>query len=389
MGITLAAAAQVGLTVMDPVSVRFSPEFELLLACCGSREPGLAAILALPLNWGLVLKLADHHRVTPALYAAVSERSDVPASIQAAICSRFRTHVRKVLCFSAELARILRHFADHEIPALAHKGPALAQLLYGDPAMRQFGDLDVVVRAGDIARARSALKELGYEARMELTARQEKEYLLSGYEYVLGLDTEPNLLELQWQILPRFYAINFDMEALFRRSLEIELDGARHRTLGKEDLILVLCVHAAKHEWAQLGMLRDIAALSRFELDWEWIVAEARGLGIGTILKISLLLAHELLGHELQMETLSDGVSELALSIQSKLAQGTQSETESLRYFRTMMRVRERRRDRLRFLFRLAVTPSIGEWEAISLSDSLFWLYRGVRLLRLTRRLYS
>jgi hypothetical protein len=224
---------------------------------------------------------------------------------------------------------------------------------------------------------------------MELSARQEKAYLSSGYEYVFGLNTEPNLLELQWQILPRFYAVNFDMEALFRRSVEIELDGTRHRTLGKEDLMLVLCVHAAKHEWAQLGMLRDIAALGRFELDWERIVAEAKRLGIERILRISLLLTHELLGHELQLETFSDGVSGLVRSIQSKLAEGTQSETESLRYFRTMMRVRERWRDRLRFLFRLAVTPSIGEWETISVSDSFFWLYRGVRLLRLTRRLSS
>jgi hypothetical protein len=385
----LAAAAQFELRANHPGSLRFDTEFELLLACCGSREPGLAAILVLPLNWELVLKLADHHRVMPALYAAVRERSDVPASIQAAICSRFRTHARKVLRFSAELARILRHFADHEIPALAHKGPALAQLLYGDPAIRQFGDLDVLVRAADVPDARSALKELGYEPRMELAARQEKAYLRSGYEYVFGLSTEPNLLELQWQILPRFYAIKFDMEALFRRLVEIELDGARHRTLGKEDLMLVLCVHAAKHEWAQLAMLRDIAALGRFDLDWIWIEAEARRLGIKKILEISLLLAHELLGCEMPLTPCSDGVPKLAQTIQSRLTNRAQSETESLRYFIRMMRVRERWRDRLRFLVRLAATPSIGEWETISLPNSFFWFYPGVRLLRLTRRLYS
>jgi hypothetical protein len=224
---------------------------------------------------------------------------------------------------------------------------------------------------------------------MELTARQEKEYLRSGYEYVFGLNTEPNLLELQWQILPRFYTINFDMQALFRHSVEVELDSARHRTLGKEDLMLVLCVHAAKHEWAQLGMLRDIAALSRFNLDWVWIEAEARRLGIEQILGISLLLAKSLLGHELPTKPYPNGVSELARSFQSRLAQAVESETESLRYFYTMMRVRERWRDRLAFFCRLAVTPSIGEWDAISLSDSVFWLYHGVRLLRLTRRLSS
>jgi hypothetical protein len=302
---------------------------------------------------------------------------------------RQASRLQYVLRFSAELARTLRQFADHHIPALAHKGPALGQLLYGDPAMRQFGDLDLLVRAADVPVARSALKELGYEPRMELTVRQEIAYLRSGYEYVFGLNTEPNLLELQWQILPRFYAINFDLEALFRRSVEIELDGGRHRILGKEDLMLALCVHAAKHEWAQLSMLRDIAALGRFELDWERIVAEAKRLGIERILNISLQLAHELFGHELPLKRFHDDVSQLTRPIQSRLAKGAEPQVESARYFHTMMRVRERWRDRLAFCCRLAVTPSVGEWETISLPDSLFWLYRGVRLLRLTRRLSS
>jgi hypothetical protein len=68
--------------------------------------------------------------------------------------------------------------------------------------------------------------------------------------------------------VPRFYSIDFDMKALFSRSIECDLDGLRLRCVGGEDLMLVLCVHAAKHEWAQLGMLRDIAALALLDLDW-------------------------------------------------------------------------------------------------------------------------
>jgi Uncharacterised nucleotidyltransferase len=83
--------------------------------------------------------------------------------------------------------------------------------------------------------------------------------LRSGYEYVFGLSTDRNLVEVQWQIVPRFYSINFEMEGLFARSIELDFDGLRLRTLGREDLMLVLCVHAAKHEWVQLGMVRDIA----------------------------------------------------------------------------------------------------------------------------------
>jgi hypothetical protein len=48
-----------------------------------------------------------------------------------------------------------------------------------------------------------------------------------------------------------------------------------------------------------------------------------------------------------------------------------------------MLRLREHWRDRIRFLWRLAVTPSVGEWQAVQLPDAMFPLYFGVRFFRL------
>jgi hypothetical protein len=391
--LNLAAPAEIEVATIRPEPLHFEPEFELLLACCGddSRERSLAEFLTPSLHWDRVLRLADLHRLLPALCAAVCNRDDFPGSIQSAIRARFEGHALRVLRFSAELARILQHFADREIQALAHKGPVLAHLLYGDAAMRQFGDLDFLVRARDVARARSALRELGYEPHLQLSPRQEKAYMGSGYEYVFGLNAQKNLVELQWQILPRFYSIEFDLDELFQRSVEVEVQGACLRTLASEDLMLVLCVHAAKHEWAQLGMIRDIAALARLEPDWLRIEAQARRLGILRILGTSLLLARNLFGPRASesLELLTGSAEGLASEIQFRLASGLEPENESLRHFRVMMRTRERWQDRMRLGWRLAVTPSIGEWQAANIPDWLFALYGGVRVLRLARRVVS
>src|SRR5258708_510829 len=181
------------------------------------------------------------------------------------------------------------------------------------------------------------------------------------------------------------------MEAVFARSIDLDLDGVRLRTLGREDLMLVLSVHAAKHEWAQLGMVRDIATLASFELDWHRIEAEARRLGIARILAVSLSLAGSLFSLDLAaLATLLAGscnVKEIAAAIQRNTMAGVEPETESLRYFRAMMRLRERWQDRVRLAWRLAVTPSVGEWQIVQIPDSLFPLYFGVRALRLLRRL--
>jgi hypothetical protein len=390
----LAAAAQIELTRSEARVLRLAPEFELLIACsqqaASQSAMALSSILASPLNWDQALRLASQQRVMPTLHSALRYRDDVPGSIRSAICERFKNQERRVLRFTAELARITRQFDHRGIEVLAHKGAALGQFLYGDPAMRQFGDLDFLVRAADIPGARSALTELGYMPKLQLSPRQEREYLRSGYEYVFGLNADCNLVELQWQIVPRFYSISFDMDAMFSRSIDCNLDGMRLRTLGREDLMLVLCVHAAKHEWAQLGMVRDIATLAGLDLDWDWIEAEARQLGTVRILAVSLSLASSLCGLDtsaiprIQKEISS--VTEIAAAIQCSIVAGVEGETESLRYFRRMMELRERWLDRMRVAWRLAATPSVGEWLAVRIPDSVFSFYQGVRMFRLLKR---
>jgi hypothetical protein len=137
-------------------------------------------------------------------------------------------------------------------------------------------------------------------------------------------------------------------------------------------------------------MLRDIAALGGLDLNWNQVEHEARRLGIVRIMLISLLLARDLLGYRL-----ADGFrvgddigicEQLASVFQCRLRDGDQPDTDSLRYFRTMLRLRERWQDRVRFALRLAITPSVGEWQSLSIPDRLFPMYRAVRGIRLLRR---
>ena len=381
----MAAATQIEEQYIAAQPRRFNPEFELVLACCGHADQrDITSLLTPDLDWGRVLESADHHRLVPAMHAALSGKNGVPSTLRV----RAHKHAWRVLHFTVELTKIARCFERRGIEFLAHKGPALAQVLYGNPAMRQFGDLDIIVRPRDFAPAKDALIELGYDARLQLSPQLEQAFLRSGYECSFGLNSERNLVELQWQIVPRFYSINFDIDALFSRSVQIDLDGVRLRTMGHEDLLLVLCVHAAKHEWAQLGMLRDIATLAEFSLDWNWIVAEARRLGILKILQVSLLAVRDLFHDSLrtQLPPPTRGAAELASAVVARLQHNYEPDTESIRYFRDQLQTRERWRDRARFVWRLATTPSVQEWQAVQIPDRYFALYRGVRIGRLMKR---
>jgi hypothetical protein len=331
--------------------------------------------------------------VVPQTYGELSSYPHlVPTELLDALRSRYRDNARKTLWFRAELVRIVSHLESAGIKAVPYKGPVLAQALYGAVTQRQFGDLYILVLPDDVPKAKAALRHLGYEPALELAPQFEATYIETGYEYSFGSTHGQNLLELQWRILPRFYSVDIDVADLFDRAEKINFGERSIRTLRAEDLLLVLSVHAAKHVWVQLSWLCDIAQLvNSRQLDWNAIRCEAKRLGIERIVNLNLFLAHRLLGSTLPPASLKNDpqTTVLADEILTIIENSTHYNTESISYFRLMMRLRERWQDRARFLWRLTVTPSVSEWSTVQLSKPLQPLYRVVRLSRLARRLIT
>ena len=133
--------------------------------------------------------------------------------------------------------------------------------------------------------------------RVPIPEDAEEDYIASGYECTFDSPAGKNLVELQWALQPRFYAVDFDMDGLFERAVKVEVAGRRVKTPSSEDLLLVLSVHAAKHVWGRLIWLGDIAQILKLgNLNWDLVQARARELGIERILHVTLLLANRLLG---------------------------------------------------------------------------------------------
>jgi hypothetical protein len=372
-----------------------SAELAFLVDCCSLREEEFPRSV-LPgngLDWANVLEHAEHHGVIPLMYRALNERpSFAPAEVLEQLRSHYEHIARKNLRFTAELFRILDCLEAHGIPAIPLKGPVLAESIYGDLALRDFSDLDVLIHSRDVGRAKAALRTLEYSIPAPFSNAEERAYLAAGYEYTFDGPAGRNLLELQWNILPRFYAVEFEVDDLFARSGTVPLCGRTVRAQSPEDLFLTLAVHAAKHAWGRLHWLRDIAGVVETQgIDWITVTQRARQLGIARIAGVSLLLAQRLLHANLREEaqTLCMADKEilpLAKSIEQELPSAQEYNVESPRYFRLMMRLRERWVDRARFLWRLASTPGAGEWAVVRLPESLFPFYRVIRLFRLAAR---
>lgn len=384
---------------MPGASPTLEREWSLLKAACSFENPGketesLHSLLCGPIRWKLLFDRAEAHGVQPLLHQLLSSAPDlVPREEMLALDRASQTNLHKALFLSRELIRVVDRLQAISVDVLPYKGVALAETVYGDIALRQAGDIDLLIRPQDFARARKSLRELGYQPHLLLSERQERAYLKSGYECAFDSDAGRNLVEVQWAIQPRFYAVDFDMDALFQRAVAVTVAGRSMEAPSAEDMFLVLSLHAAKHVWERLIWLSDIARIMSSPcLDWSFISSRARSMGIVRIVRVSLILTNRLLGTpipaaaETSLPTDPEATA-LANPIQDQIINGTIGDSESFGYFRLMLQLRERRFDRLRFLTRLAFTPGPSEWAAVRFPEPLFPLYRLVRLSRLLARL--
>jgi hypothetical protein len=327
------------------------------------------------------------------MYQNLSRWSEmVPEATLELLRQRYERNVHRSLVLARELIRILDCLDALGVEVIPYKGLVLSEAYYGDMAMRQSGDMDLFVRRHDVVRIKSAVRGLGYTPRVPIAEEAEQDYIASGYECTFDSPLGRNLLELQWALQPRFYAVDFEMDGLFERAVSASVAGRAVKTPSPEDLLLVLSVHAAKHVWGRLIWLCDIAQMLKLEnTNWDWVQARARELGIQRVLRITLLLANRLLAAALpavlESSIRSDRAAQaFADEIAVAVADGVSYHEDKLSYFRLMMRLRERKADRLRFLTRLTFTPGPGEWEVVRLPKALFPLYRVVRLARLAAR---
>jgi hypothetical protein len=384
---------------MDGRSPTLEAEWSLLRAAC-SANPETAIELARSLipaiHWNDLLQLAQRHGVLPLLYKALACAGDfAPQAEMRGLAQSYQANLHKTLFLAREFIRIADHLEASGVEYLPYKGLTLAEAVYGDIALRQSGDIDFLIRPQSLPHIREAVRGLGYVPHTSLSELEEQAYLKSGYECAFDCEAGRNLLEVQWAIQPRFYAVDYSMKGVFERAVPATVAGRTVKTPCLDDQFIILSLHAAKHVWGRLIWLCDLARIaSSPALNWNWIGSEARKLGIVRTLRVSLLLVQSLLGAVIPDKAEANlpeasKATVLAEEIEKKIVGDSRYDVESFEYFRLMLRLRERQSDRMRFLARLLFTPGPGEWTAVRLPEPLFPLYRLVRISRLAARVVS
>jgi len=342
---------------LPPLATGVCAEAALLLCALRTALHTASAEQLRPLiqqetDWPGLTDMALRHGVMPLLYTSLSTACPemVPQAALDCLRQHFHANVRRNLLMTGTLLKLLRLLAAHSIPAIPYKGPVLATTAYGHLALRQFGDLDLLVRPQDADRAKALLVAQGYRW---LHGRPPALFprLLKVYELISG-DGQV-LVELHWALTSTTFFFPLDPTPLWTRLDTVCLLGTPVRNLVPEDLLLILCVHGAKHHWSRLGWICDVAALLQAapQLDWTRCLQQARRLGGARMLALGMRLAHDLLGAGLPPEVwrwlqTEATVPWLAGQVQARLSAAA-SPADAWDHPAFYLGLRERVRDRL------------------------------------------
>ena len=385
-------------SVFSPIDPRSSglapasgPEMDLLIQCArlrlnDRREARIRALADAGLDIQKLIELALYHKLMPLLHlhtqsVLTGDRAHLPKSLRPFVLR----NAERMLLLVGETLEVVWALEKGGFPSLPYKGAALAEQLYGNLALRQCGDIDILVRRADARLARALLIARGYRPLRPLSKADEAFMIANRYhETFVG---ERAVVELHWAFTNRDVHFPLDLDALSPGLIRISLGGHQVKALSPQDLLLILSVHGAKHRWDRLEWATGIAALLESgRVDPKLAIDVATRLGVRRMLLLGLRLAHDVLDAPLPPEVLAQvmedrAVARLSSEVERFVLAGEPrsiEETGEVDHFR--WRLRERWRDRLRFLLHRATTPSSpARWATVGVGRYYFPLHAVIR----------
>jgi hypothetical protein len=278
----------------------------VLLAAINPRPQVLAALLddrqlVAAVDWDWLIERSQAHRVAALVGARIEGAavSRLPDSIAMRLADVRAQAAQRAAAAQDTLRELAAALRARGVRFLLIKGSILAELVYGDPLIRPFYDVDVIVHRDGLSGAEALLRAWNYHLegvwsllgrrprppaaidRAEAIARQFYLRVFHNLSYAPARGDPRRPVELHWNIAPRG-RLRVDDDELWKRTTTVRVAGVDVQTLDAEAMLIHLAVHAldAWFHGFKLLHLNDVAwtAARRAGLYRDlWELAEAWG----------------------------------------------------------------------------------------------------------------
>jgi hypothetical protein len=366
-------------------------EFQLLLACATSQpnEERIETVIQEGISWQVLLALAQHHGIRPILRQSLKSVcwNSVPQPIRHELDHFYTTNVQTSLLFTAELLGLLDIFQQNGIPLVTFKGVVLSASLYGDPALREFSDLDIIVHEEDISKVENILTAKRYQP--DFPDNDYRSAFLSYQgQYAFRNKQTGVSIDVHWRLSGKGEPFPFNPSEIWSRLRHVSVCGRQIPTLVHDDLALFLAAHGTREAWRYLKWVCDFAEVLRKyrDINWTAILSRAERSNCSRSLQLAIVLASTLLDAPAPTELIEKARGNFAirqLAEKVKLRMLRPVPEGELRQFLDGLNTHDRLSDKLWPVVALLTTRTVGDYRAMPLPKLLWGMYYVTRPFRL------
>jgi hypothetical protein len=368
----------------------------LLRACVPDANEELRQAAQHVRDWDAVRAAAETHRLTGVLHRRLEAACPdaVPQDALDSLRAEAGEIARESLLMTAELLRLLRVLDEAGVRAVPFKGPVLSQQAYGDPGLRAFGDLDLLMSRSDVLSARAVLTRAGFRGYLTPHDGPGDEVLLRMGIHIALVRGDGLVVELHDPGSALRGGSPTDAAAGFvGRSESVELLGRQVPALCGDDVVILQCAHGPRHQWADLEhvacLVAPIQGVTRSG-GWDDLIAHATAVGARRKVLVGTLLVCLVADDDPPEPVLEQAASDPVVwplvdeALTSLLAPIRRLRLTSVSYTPWLARYEDSQIAAARLMWRRWTLPGGDDWASLRLPPWAFSLYRAWRPVRLS-----
>jgi hypothetical protein len=375
-------------------------EVELVLHCSQTSIPPArqtqirTLVQQQDINWKKLMEIAVIQGVTPMVYQSLNSicAADIPEDIYSELQNRSNDNAWRNLFLTAELHKLLKLFKQEDIPAIPYKGAIMAVSAYGNLALREFFDLDILVSESDVSKVNDLLSSQGYQGSAQYSWYSREQTFVNQKNQIN--------VDLHWGLFPGYLPpFEFNFEQLWQRCQLYSIGSTQQKSFSWEDLLVILAIQIFKDAFNGSLQLLKICDLNQVissgqSWDWQQIIQQNQGWEQGkeTPVLFALCLTQQLFGTKLSPEIkqrikISPLIGFSANRIRQQIfarndIEKTVHNLIARLFFVLLMKKAFSLRFLLGQLIRLIIEPNQGDKEFVWLPKYLEFLYYFVRPMR-------
>jgi hypothetical protein len=381
-------------------------EKELLVLCvrhdlCGDGAGRIRELAGQYMDWEAFLRLSALHKVFPLVRSTLDKicRDSVPQDILGRLSLWCLGNGARNALLCRQLENVTDLLEREGIPSVSFKGPVLAAMAYGDVSLRIFSDLDILVSKGDALKTRDLLSQIGFRPDLDLPFGMAGAYLEHENFFRLTGNDGVTVIDLHWELTGKYSAVPLFLEDVKTHLTDFRLSGKTVKSLGREILLLYLCVHNASHGWDNLEFPASMAGLIKRHggFDGRKLIRLSEKIRAVRMTLSGLYVVERLFGIRLPSSVKDAIIRDRFVAVTGeriikKLMEPDGTETAlpwSWRFGASHLRTRDSYSDALVHGLRLIFRPTVKEWIHFPSTPRMTLYYPVLRPVRLALELFK